>query len=116
MIKSPFKGDMPRDASPFFTIEQPETSSFLGIFEGKRKTKIIAAKAERERLKAEESRKTLSAQVEAEKAGYKSPEVKQAEAEAATAVIESKSSSTLYMVIAAIVVVVMAGLYFIKRK
>lgn len=115
-MKSAFIGYYPPEKSAFIQPEETQFSGFLGLFEGKRKAKIIKEKADAAVKVEEAKRQTLNLQIEAEKAGYKAPEVKQAEAEAQIEAVKSKSESTLYLVIGGIVLVVMGGLFLIKRK
>lgn len=86
-------------------------SGLFGILEGKRRK----AKAEAFIKEEEARRATYLAQVEAQKQGY-DPE----KATRDTKIVETQaavnSEKNLYTTIGLIVVVVMAGLYFIKRK
>lgn len=97
-------------------IQPNNISPIFGIFEGKRKRAKAEAAVLLRNQKAEQERLALAAKVEAEKAGYKTDEIKQAEAAAASTAIEAASSNTLYYILGAIVVVVMIGLYFITKK
>jgi LPXTG-motif cell wall-anchored protein len=115
-MKFPFIGYSTAIKTPFVQPDESEISSFLGLFEGKRKARIIKEKADAAVKVEEAKRQTLNLQIEAEKQGYKAPEVRAAEAETAKATIEAKTENSFYLVIAGIVLAVMGGLYLIKRK
>jgi cobalamin biosynthesis Mg chelatase CobN len=104
-------------------IQPTTTPAFLGIGTGKRQRAKAeaAAKLEEERRKTlaaqnEADLKLLAAKTEAAKAGYKTPEQQKSEADVTAAVLDSQSSNTLYYILGAVVVAVMIGLYFIKRR
>jgi cobalamin biosynthesis Mg chelatase CobN len=91
-------------------------SAFLGLFEGKRKRAKAEAEIKIIEAKAASDKALLAAKVAADQVGYKTPEQKAVEASVQTATIESQSNTLLYVIIGVVVVVVMAGLYFIKRR
>lgn len=89
----------------------PEESEFLGIFEGKKRKAAADARAKEEEAK----RATFALQMEAAKNGY-NPEKQKADSAIKLEETKQKSDSTLYITIAVIIVVVMVGLYFIKKR
>lgn len=112
-MRNPIKNTI---GSPF--REMPETSytsDFLGILEGKRRARIEQEKAERFLKEEEARRQTFLIQQQAAAAGY---DPKQTEANSLVQLEQTKQTGdkTLYMVLAFVVIAVMAGLYFIKKR
>lgn len=103
-------------------IRNPYTSPFLGIGVGKKKEAEAAAtikKIEAETAAALELEKqkqqSLLLQLEAAKQGY-DPEAAAREQAIQVEEIKAQPEQTMYVIIAVVVVAVMIGLYFIKRK
>jgi hypothetical protein len=103
-------------------ISNPYESPFLGIFEGKAKARVYEAqkeaaeaKAKADRMLEEQKRQTFLLQLEAAKQGFEPEKDKQ---ETAVKLEETKQGSekALYVVVGFIVVAVMVGLYFIKKR
>jgi hypothetical protein len=106
----------------YCVIKNPDESPFLGIATGKKKraeaeADIARIKAETEaELKLEQARReSLMLNLEAAKQGYDPGKV---QAEKAIKMEETKTApeKTLYIILGFSVVVMMAGLYFIKKR
>ncbi len=103
-------------------FQNPNEAGFLGLFDGKRKATIIAAEAKAKAKAEEERRASMMLQAELAKQGYDPAAAdaaakKQAAADAVALENSKQQGDTnLYYVIGGIVVAVMVGLYFIKRK
>ena len=103
-------------------IKNPNESEFLGLFTGKRKK--VEAKADITRIEAEtkaalelekQKQQSLLLQLQAAKQGY-DPEKDAREQAIEVEHIKAQPEKTMYIIIAVVVVVVMAGLFLIKRK
>lgn len=87
------------------------TPAFLGILEGKKRTREAEARVKEEEAK----RATLLLQLEAARQGY-DPERTRAQQAIQLETTKQGSEKTLYMVLGGIVIAVMIGIYFIKKK
>lgn len=95
--------------------DNPNISSLFGIFEGKAKARKAAAAADAAVKVQAAKDNTLLLEALAASKGY-DPKGDAAKAEIDKLNAESAGDKTLYYVLAAVVVAVMIGLYFIKRR
>lgn len=103
-------------------IKNPNESAFLGLFTGKKakreaaaKVAIIEAQTEAELELERAKRESLALQLEAARQGF-DPEADKRRQAIETAKAEAAPETTLYIIIGVVVAVVMAGLYFIKKR
>jgi cobalamin biosynthesis Mg chelatase CobN len=91
------------------------TSSLFGLFEGKAKAAKLAAQADADAKREAAKQQTLLMEALAAKNGY-TPAADAAQAAVDQENAKSKSEIILYVVLAVIVVAVMAGIYFIRKR
>jgi hypothetical protein len=99
-------------------LKNPHESGLFGLFEGKKKeaeAAKIAAKAAAETAAAQSKQIELLLKLQAAKEGY-DPEKTAADQAIKLEETKQGSEKTLYLIIAAVVAVLMAGIYFIKKK
>ena len=102
-----------------FKNKNPDVSPFLGIGEGKSRAATAAAvvaveTAKRETMMQEQLAALAGANVAAQKAAAEAAVIA-AKASAESSVISADSGTNLYLIVGGIVVVLMAGLYFIIK-
>lgn len=104
-----------------FKNKNPEVSPFLGIGEGKSKAAKAAAAvavetAKRETLMAENMAALAGANIAAQKAAADAAVIAaKAAGESSVLSADAGSNTNLYLIVGGIVVVLMAGLYFIIK-
>lgn len=103
-------------------IRRPKTAAFLGIAEGKQarakadaQIALINAQAAADAAKAKAERDTLTLQLAQAQAGF-TPDKDKAAANLKLAQTAAVSENTIYYVLAAVVVAVLVGIYFIKKR
>ena len=97
------------------SIDTSDFADFLGIFEGKAKARKEEAEAAAKVAIEKAQQDTLLLKLEAARQGY-TPDADAAKAIIETETVKLSGEKTLYYVLGGVVVAVMAGLYFIRKK